>query len=73
MWKQKTEFYNKGRKIECCIVESPDRGYYFKDKEEINSSPIPRGGTLLSATSDVIGMNVPHYLIPQATEVNPSP
>jgi hypothetical protein len=73
MWKQKTEFYNKGRKIECCIVESPDRGYYFKDQEEIKSSSIPRGGTLLSVTSDVIGMNVPHYLIPQATEVKPSP
>jgi hypothetical protein len=73
MWKQKTEFYNKGRKIECCIVESPDRGYYFKDKEEIKSSSIPRGGTLLSATSDVIGMNVPHHLIPQATEVKSSP
>jgi len=73
MWKQKTEFYNKGSKIECCIVESPDRGYYFKDQEEIKSSSIPRGGTLLSAGSDVIGMNVPHYLIPQATEVKPSP
>jgi hypothetical protein len=73
MWKQKTEFYNKGRKIECCIVESPDRGYYFKDQEEIKSSSIPRGGTLLSASSDVIGMNVPHYLIPHATEVKPSP
>jgi hypothetical protein len=34
---------------------------------------IPRGGTLLSATSDVIGMNVPHYLIPQATVLKPSP
>jgi len=61
-WKQKTEFYNKGRKIECCIVEAPDRGYYFKDKEEIKSSSIPRGGTLLSASSDVIGMNVPHFI-----------
>ena len=73
MWKQKTEFYNKGHKIECCIVEAPNQGYYFKDKEEIKSSSIPRGGTLLSATSEVIGMNVPHYLIPQATEVKPSP
>ena len=62
MWKQKTEFYNKGYKIECCIVEAPDRAYYFKDKEEITSSSIPRGGTLLSATSDVIGMNVPHFI-----------
>ncbi len=62
-WKQKTEFYNKGRKIECCIVESPDRGYYFKDKEEIKSSSIPRGGTLLSAISEVIGMNVPHFSV----------
>ena len=62
MWKQKTEFYNKGRKIECCIVESPDRGHYFKDQEEIKSSSIPRGGTLLSASSDVIGMNVPHFI-----------
>ena len=62
MWKQKTEFYNKGRKIECCIVEAPDRGYYFKDKEEIKSSSIPRGGTLLSASSAVIGMNVPHFI-----------
>ncbi len=61
-WKQKTEFYNKGRKIECCIVEAPDRGYYFKDQEEIKSSSIPRGGTLLSAGSEVIGMNVPHYI-----------
>jgi hypothetical protein len=60
-WKQKTEFYNKGRKIECCIVEAPDRAYYFKDKEEIKSSSIPRGGTLLSASSEVIGMNVPHF------------
>ena len=59
-WKQKTEFYNKGRKIECCIVEAPDRAYYFKEKEEIKSSFIPRGGTLLSATSEVIGMNIPH-------------
>ena len=73
MWKQKTEFYNKGRKIECCIVEAPDRGYYFKEKEEHPMSAIPRGGTLLSAGSDVIGMNVPHYLIPQATEVKSSP
>ena len=73
MWKQKTEFYNKGHKIECCIVEAPDRGYYFKDKEEIKSSSIPRGGTLLSASSELIGMNVPHYLLPQATEVKPSP
>lgn len=63
MWKQKTEFYNKGQKIECCIVEGPDRAYYFKDKEEVKSSSIPRGGTLLSASSDVIGMNVPHYQI----------
>lgn len=63
MWKQKTEFYSKGRKIECCIVEAPDRAYYFKDKEEVKSSSIPRGGTLLSASSDVIGMNVPHYRI----------
>ena len=62
MWKQKTEFYNKGRKIECCIVEAPDRGYYFKDKEEIKSSSIPRGGTLLSTSSAVIGMNVPHFI-----------
>jgi hypothetical protein len=62
IWKQKTEFYNKGRKIECCIVEAPDRGYYFKDKEEIKSSSIPRGGTLLSASSAVIGMNVPHFI-----------
>jgi len=61
-WKQKTEFYNKGRKIECCIVEAPDRAYYFKDKEEISMSSIPKGGTLLSATSDVIGMNVPHFI-----------
>ena len=61
-WKQKTEFYNKGRKIECCIVEAPDRAYYFKDKEEISMSAIPKGGTLLSATSDVIGMNVPHFI-----------
>ena len=61
MWKQKTEFYNKGRKIECCIVEGPDRAYYFKEKEEIKSPSIPRGGTLLSTTSDIIGMNVPHY------------
>jgi hypothetical protein len=62
MWKQKTEFYNKGYKIECCIVEASDRAYYFKDKEEITSSSIPRGGTLLSASSDVIGMNVPHFI-----------
>ena len=61
MWKQKTEFYNKGRKIECCIVEAPDRAYYFKEKEEVKSPSIPRGGTLLSATSAIIGMNVPHY------------
>ena len=61
MWKQKTEFYSKGRKIECCIVEAPDRAYYFKEKEEIKSPSIPSGGTLLSATSDIIGMNVPHY------------
>ena len=61
MWKQKTEFYSKGRKIECCIVEAPDRAYYFKDKEEVKSSSIPSGGTLLSTTSDIIGMNVPHY------------
>jgi hypothetical protein len=63
MWKQKTEFYSKGRKIECCIVEAPDRAYYFKEKEEIKSPSIPSGGTLLSATSDIIGMNVPHYRI----------
>ena len=62
MWKQKTEFYNKGRKIECCIVEAPDRAYYFKDKEEIQMTAIPRGGTLLSATSDIIGMNVSHFI-----------
>ena len=62
MWKQKTEFYNKGHKIECCIVEAPNQGYYFKDKEEINSSSIPRGGTLLSASSELIGMNVPHFI-----------
>ena len=62
-WKQKTEFYNKGRKIECCIVEAPDRSYYFKDKEEIQMTAIPRGGTLLSATSEVIGMNVPHFIL----------
>jgi len=61
-WKQKTEFYNKGRKIECCIVEAPDRAYYFKDKEEISMSSIPKGGTLLSAISEVIGMNVPHFI-----------
>ena len=36
--------------------------YYFKDKEEIKSSSIPRGGTLLSASSAVIGMNVPHFI-----------
>ena len=63
MWKQKTEFYSKGRKIECCIVEAPDRAYYFKEKEEVKSSSIPRGGTLLSTTSDIIAMNVPHYRI----------
>jgi hypothetical protein len=63
MWKQKTEFYSKGRKIECCIVEAPDRAYYFKDKEEVKSSSIPRGGTLLGATFEIIGMNVPHYRI----------
>jgi hypothetical protein len=62
MWKQKTEFYNKGQKIECCIVEAPDRAYYFKEKEEVKSSSIPRGGTLLSASSDVIAMNVPHFI-----------
>lgn len=62
MWKQKTEFYNKGRKIECCIVEAPDRAYYFKDKEEVKSSSIPSGGTLLSTTSDIIAMNVPHFI-----------
>jgi hypothetical protein len=62
MWKQKTEFYNKGRKIECCIVEAPDRAYYFKGKEEIQMTAIPKGGTLLSATSEVIGMNVPHFI-----------
>jgi|GEM_PF-852823 len=62
MWKQKTEFYNKGQKIECCIVEGPDRAYYFKEKEEVKSSSIPRGGTLLSASSDVIAMNVPHFI-----------
>jgi hypothetical protein len=62
MWKQKTEFYNKGRKIECCIVEAPDRAYYFKEKEEVKSPSIPSGGTLLSASSDIIGMNVPHFL-----------
>ena len=62
MWKQKTEFYNKGRKIECCIVEAPDRAYYFKDKDEIQMTAIPKGGTLLSATSEVIGMNVPHFI-----------
>lgn len=61
MWKQKTEFYSKGRKIECCIVEAPDRAYYFKEKEEVKSPSIPSGGTLLSTTSDIIGMNVPHY------------
>jgi hypothetical protein len=61
-WKQKTEFYNKDHKIECCIVEAPNQGYYFKDKEEINSSSIPRGGTLLSASSELIGMNVPHFI-----------
>ena len=61
MWKQKTEFYNKGRKIECCLVEAPDRGYYFKEKEEVKSSSIPHGGSLLSTTSDVIAMNVPHF------------
>jgi len=63
-WKQKTEFYNKGRKIECCIVEAPDRAYYFKDKEEISMSSIPKGGTSLSATSEVIGMNVSHFIDP---------
>lgn len=62
MWKQKTEFYNKDRKIECCIVEAPDRAYYFKEKEEVKSSSIPRGGTLLGATSEIIGMNVPHFI-----------
>jgi hypothetical protein len=67
MWKQKTEFYNKGHKIECCIVEAPNQGYYFKDKEEINSSSIPRGGTLLSASSELIGMNVPHFITKPTT------
>ena len=62
MWKQKTEFYNKGQKIECCIVEAPSRGYYFKGKEEVKSKSIPHGGTLLSATSDIIAMNVPHFI-----------
>ena len=62
MWKQKTEFYNKGRKIECCLVEAPDRAYYFKEKEEVKSSSIPCGGTLLSTTSDVIAMNLPHFI-----------
>lgn len=62
MWKQKTEFYNKGQKIECCIVEAPDRAYYFKEKEEVKSNSIPRGGTLLGVTSDIIGMNVPHFI-----------
>ena len=62
MWKQKTEFYSKGRKIECCIVEAPDRAYYFKEKEEHQMTAIPRGGTLLSAGSEVIGMNVPHFI-----------
>ena len=62
MWKQKTEFYNSGQKIECCIVEAPDRAYYFKGKEEQKSSAIPSGGTLLSASSDVIAMNVPHFI-----------
>jgi hypothetical protein len=62
MWKQKTEFYNKGQKIECCIVEAPNRAYYFKGKEEVKSKSIPHGGTLLSATSDIIAMNVPHFI-----------
>ncbi len=62
MWKQKTEFYNKGVKLDCCLVEAPNRGYYFKGKEEHMRNSIPKGGTLLNLSSEVIAMNVAHFI-----------
>lgn len=61
-WKQKTEYYNKDKSIKLCLVTGPTRAHYFHREEELVHGSIPTGGTLLSITNAVIGMNVPHFI-----------
>ncbi|MBU3681083.1 MAG: hypothetical protein FGM16_03985 [Flavobacterium sp.] len=45
-----------------CLVEGPERAYFFKDNEVNYSTAIPSGGTLLTPQNKILAMNAPHYL-----------
>lgn len=64
-WKRKTELYSKDKSIKLCLVTGPNRAHYFHREEELAHTSIPSGGTLLSITNAVIGMNVPHFITHQ--------
>lgn len=52
---------SKGRTPNLCLVEGPERAYYFKDDGIEYSTEIPSGGNLVTQSNELIGMNQLHY------------
>ena len=50
------------RPARLCLVEGTEMGYYIFDGQAYTSSTIPSGGTLVTQSHEIIGMNVRHYL-----------
>jgi len=53
------------RPARLCLVEAEDRAYYFDGDTVSFNSSIPSGGTLVTHTNSVIGIDVPHFLTGQ--------
>lgn len=62
MWcKEKVETERK-KHFNWCLVEAPDRCYYFEGNEMIESDSPPSGGTLLTQENKIIAMNRKHWV-----------
>ena len=45
-----------------CLVEGPEKGYYFEGDEIHFKTDIPSGGTLLCIEGRIIALNTKHYI-----------
>jgi hypothetical protein len=59
--KEKIE-YTTQKPCRICLVESPNKGYYFEGDEIKPSDDIPSGGTLLCLEGRILGLNTRHYI-----------
>lgn len=50
------------RPCRICLVESPDKGYYFEGDEIKPSNDIPSGGNVLCLEGRIISINTKHFI-----------